>query len=638
MRKTALNTVPEILAGPIVRKASPKQITIWLITKSDRPIRMRLHTKENGSVLFDHLLDENQLKRIQVGTHAFVSLISLQGDKDFPLEELLEYDIRICDESEQEQGLEILIPDLIFPGQTLPSFVIKQSISKVLHGSCRKPHHNSPDGLLKVDEEIQQSLNNAADRPDLLMLSGDQVYADDVAGPTLNAIHQTINLLGLFHEKLEGSIVESSEALLVHPFSYYQRPHLLPDDPSVDKLYGLFFSAKKKPIFTSVNANNHLMTFAEVMAMYILTWSPTMWQQVQVEDSCVSPEFKDTFAKEHKVIEEFADGLWRVRRALAHVPVYMIFDDHDVTDDWNLTRGWEEAIYGNPFAKRIVGNALAGYWLCQGWGNDPDKLEPIYQQGKLHFSHNGISKHDELLEVLFDWSDWHYHLDTTPKIVVLDTRTQRWRSESSLSKPSGLMDWEALCDMQQELINQPSVILVSAAPIFGVKLIETIQKIFTFFGKALTVDAENWMAHKGTASVILNIFRHHKTPPHFVILSGDVHYSFVYDIKLRFRRNSPQITQITCSGIKNEFPEKLLRWFDRLNRVLYARRSPLNWFTQRRNMQIKHRRPDGHKVNTLLNSSGLGKLEIDAECTQIDASVLRVGQDTVKFLRKSHRD
>ena len=154
------------------------------------------------------------------------------------------------------------------------------------------------------------------------------------------------------------------------------------------------------------------------------------------------------------------------------------------------------------------------------------------------------------------------------------------------------MDWEALCEMQQELIGQPSVILVSAAPIFGVKLIETIQKIFTFFGKALTVDAENWMAHKGTASVILNIFRHHKTPPNFVILSGDVHYSFVYDVKLRFRRNSPNITQITCSGIKNEFPEKLLRWFDRLNRVLYARRSPLNWFTQRRNMTIKHRRPD----------------------------------------------
>lgn len=597
-----------------------------------------MRTKADEKVIVDQLLDDSQLKRIQVGRHAYVCLISIKPDSEFPVDELLEYDLRLFAGSEHEQGLESVLPDLIYPGQQLPSFVIKHTISNVLHGSCRKPHHDSPDGLLKVDDEIMPAIDNSGERPALLILSGDQVYADDVAGPTLTAIHQTIDILGLFHEKLNGSIVETSEELLTHPFSYYQRPHLLPDDPSVDKLYGMFFSAKKKPIFTSVNANNHLMTFAEVIAMYLLTWSPALWQEVEFDDAHISAEFKDTFSREKTVIQSFTEGLWRVRRALAHIPVYMIFDDHDVTDDWNLTRGWEEAIYGNPFAKRIVGNALAGYWLCQGWGNDPDRLETLYNQGQEHFFADGIVDHDGLLNTLFDWSDWHYHLDTSPKIVVLDTRTQRWRSESSLGKPSGLMDWEALCEMQQELINQPSVILVSAAPIFGVKLIETIQKIFTFFGKALTVDAENWMAHKGTASVILNIFRHHKTPPHFVILSGDVHYSFVYDITLRFRRNSPQITQITCSGIKNEFPEKLLRWFDRLNRVLYARRSPLNWFTQRRNMQIRHRRPDGHKVNTLLNNSGLGKLELDAECTQIEASVLRVNQEPVKFLRKSHRD
>ena len=41
---------------------------------------------------------------------------------------------------------------------------------------------------------------------------------------------------------------------------------------------------------------------------------------------------------------------------------------------------------------------------------------------------------------------------------------------------------------------------------FGVKLIEVIQRICAFAGHALTVDAENWMAHRGSASVMLNIF------------------------------------------------------------------------------------------------------------------------------------
>jgi hypothetical protein len=54
------------------------------------------------------------------------------------------------------------------------------------------------------------------------------------------------------------------------------------------------------------------------------------------------------------------------------------------------------------------------------------------------------------------------------------------------------------------LINHESVVLVSPAPVFGVKLIEVVQKLFTMAGKPLLVDAENWMAHRGTANVILN--------------------------------------------------------------------------------------------------------------------------------------
>jgi len=60
-----------------------------------------------------------------------------------------------------------------------------------------------------------------------------------------------------------------------------------------------------------------------------------------------------------------------VRRALANVPTYMIFDDHDVTDDWNLTARWRDRVRASPAGRRIVANALAAYWAFQGWGNDP---------------------------------------------------------------------------------------------------------------------------------------------------------------------------------------------------------------------------------------------------------------------------
>jgi hypothetical protein len=634
LSNTISTSLPKILAGPIVRRANAQQICFWLITDKAYNFSVKLFSQQEQTIWFNAQLDKQQISQVQVGIHAFVNLITLTPKTEILCESWVNYDITLTDTDGSESQLCEILPSLLYSGQSHPRFLIRKKINTMLHGSCRKPHHNSDDGLVLVDQQIELGLKGQSEAPDLLMMSGDQVYIDDVAGPTLVAIKQTIDKLGLFHEKLEGATIGNSQELFEHAHCFYQRPELLPDDPTTAKTYNQFFAGKRKPIFTSANASNHLISFAEVMAMYILTWSPEMWQLVHITDETIPERFKQKFAEEQVIIENFVAGLDKVRRALAHIRVYMIFDDHDVTDDWNLTRGWENAVYGNLFSKRIVGNALVGYWLCQGWGNDPQKLQPLFDSCRGYFTENGIINHDVLIQQLLDWEHWQYCLETLPKLVVLDTRTQRWRSESSLSKPSGLMDWEALCELQQELIGQEAVIMVSAAPVFGVKLIETIQRIFTFFGKALTVDAENWMAHKGTASVMLNIFRNRKTPPNFVILSGDVHYSFVYDITLRFRHYSPNITQITSSGIKNEFPDKLLMWFDRLNRILYSKYSPLNWFTQRRNMLVMHRKPNEHKLSTLSNGSGIGLLKINQTCSKVEAQQLCASGETITFTKK----
>jgi hypothetical protein len=210
---------------------------------------------------------------------------------------------------------------------------------------------------------------------------------------------------------------------------------------------------------------------------------------------------------------------------------------------------------------------------------------------------------------LLTFQNWHYVLPTQPAMVVIDTRTRRWRSEMNLKQPSGLLDWEALCELQQELLDHPCAIIVSPAPIFGVKLIETVQRVFSWCGYPLLVDAENWMAHRGAAQVILNIFRHSRTPANYVVLSGDVHYSFVYEVLIRHRKAGPHIWQITSSGIKNEFPRALLEWFDRLNRWLYSPRSPLNWLTKRRRMRIVPYVPEHAEAGERLwNSAGIGQV------------------------------
>ncbi len=318
-------------------------------------------------------------------------------------------------------------------------------------------------------------------------------------------------------------------------------------------------------------------------------------------------------------------------RLLAHLPSLMIFDDHDITDDWNLTAEWERTAYGHPFSRRIIGNALLAYLLCQGWGNDPQQLrDPLRQLARLLATASSEGwlhppAQDACITQVLSFQGWAYEVAGTPHLLVLDTRTRRWRNSHRPERPSGLMDWEALSEMQQMLLDKQAVVIVSSAPMYGVKLIEGIQKLFTLVGKPLLVDAENWMAHRGAASVMLNIFGHSRTPANFVVLSGDVHYSFVYDVSIRNRDRRPHIWQITSSGLKNTFPESLLNWFDRLNRWLYAPWSPLNWLTKRRRMRVTPWDPDRAKRGERLwNGSGIGLVRLDSqgrplEVKQLDA-------------------
>ncbi|KMT56340.1 alkaline phosphatase D family protein [Pseudomonas fildesensis] len=600
-----LDILPAVLAGPLLRRLEPRRLVLWLVGTRELALKLRLHVAEQTR---DITLDQGQCQVVPVGRQAFIHLIDITLEDALPQDVAISYDLLIDD-----TGIAEWAPHLLYPDAHSPSFVLHSRIHQLVHGSCRKPHHSADEGLLCIDRLLADA-HTPAERPALLMMSGDQVYADDVAGPMLRAIHALIMRLGLFDEYLEGAVVDDSASLYEHRASYYHRANLLPALDSNETLRERFFGGVKKPIFTSSTADNHLVTFAEVIAMYLLVWSPTSWTLITPQPPSLSAEEQPRYAHEQVQIDKFRDGLSGVARVFAHLSTLMIFDDHDITDDWNLSAQWEETAYGHPFSKRIIGNALLAYLLCQGWGNQPDVFGKLVSQTQAlatqaQDNHLDAATQDDLLETLLKFQQWHYVLPTTPALVVLDTRTRRWRSEFTLKQPSGLLDWEALSELQQELLDHPSAIIVSPAPIFGVKLIETVQKIFSWCGHPLLVDAENWMAHRGAAQVILNIFRHSRTPGNYVILSGDVHYSFVYAVLIRHRNAGPKLWQITSSGIKNEFPPRLLEWFDRLNRWLYSPRSPLNWFTRRRKMQVVPHIPEHAEAGERLwNSAGIGQV------------------------------
>lgn len=623
------DSLPLVLAGPMLRRVRARDVALWLATSVEARVRVELELAD-GRVIEPALM----LRRLPAGARLHHLLLTLRLDEDLPCDRWTGYRVWLAEAGSADAPWQDACgPALRYPGRNGPGFVYRPHVRAVLHGSCRKPHHGDGDGLARADAHLAQCVaqgpgsaasDGAAAQgveawPSMLVLSGDQVYCDDVAGPMLRAVHALIERLGLPDEPLPGAEADSAGALYRHPDGYYGRHRLLPQTEAGAAIADLFFGGVRKPVFTSDNAHNHLVTLGEVMVMYLLAWSPLPWQGLDLAPPVgLAARDATRYARERVALQGFVEALAAVRRVLAHVPTAMIFDDHDISDDWNLSREWEEAAYGHPFSRRVIGNALIGYLVHQGWGNRPEAFDDDCMEAlALSLQAPGGPAHEALIERLLQFRDWHYTWPTTPPLVVVDGRTHRWRSELSARRPSGLMDWEALTDLQQTLRGHDAVLLVTSAPLFGVKLIETVQHLFTFFGRPLLVDAENWMSHPGAASAMLNIFRHPQTPQTFVVLSGDVHYSFVYDVSMRprgrLRRDGPRIWQVCSSGLANTFPPRLLALLDHVNRWLYSPRSPLNRLTRRRAMRVAPRKPEGTPHGRrLLDGCGVGLVELDS--------------------------
>src|SRR5262245_7690187 len=168
--------------------------------------------------------------------------------------------------------------------------------------------------------------------------------------------------------------------------------------------------------------------------------------------------------KVHARLRELRRGLTKVQRALANVPTYMIFDDHDVTDDWNLSPLWRDRVMTTSLGVTLVRNALLAYALFQDWGNDPAKYETSARDKAVPplavkmFPETAVTGPDPTaaarLDVLFGFNlrgtaqvdgrvaaikppvTWHFSVDGPKhRVVALDNRTRR--SYGSRNGPPG---------------------------------------------------------------------------------------------------------------------------------------------------------------------------------------------------------
>ncbi|BBI59148.1 hypothetical protein HSBAA_04540 [Vreelandella sulfidaeris] len=236
------DTLPDILVGPLLRRISPTRLVFWMVATRRLNMALVLRPGQSEAESID-LVHHRQC--IAIGQRAFMYLIDVELDSPLPCDERIEYDLQVETLNGDWRSLPEWAPWLCYDGAAYPAFVIASRHHRLMHGSCRKPHHDSADGLVRADSWLAEQQAAPNEWPAWLLMTGDQIYADDVAGPMLRAVHALIERLGLVDEWLEGATVEDSQALYNSPDSYYRRADLLPDVTSNVALRQRFLVASR---------------------------------------------------------------------------------------------------------------------------------------------------------------------------------------------------------------------------------------------------------------------------------------------------------------------------------------------------------------------------------------------------------
>ena len=531
--------LPRILCGPILRRCDEKLVTIWLATSFElsATAAVRILDCSGGKPIDLGATSEKQ--SVRVGKNLYVNLFLARPPKHktFPRGRLLGYDLALG-------GTETLDWRTLYYSwlrHLHPTFFLQAEGEgiRIMHGSCRKPYGMGLDALAAADSLMGRMGQRGPGgrgpdnlrvdqrgRPAVLYLTGDQIYADDVETQLFAMIRDlAVKIMG-YDEELPVS------------------------DITFEKLSRLTYGRTRRNFtlydvkFTTEDGQGHLLGLSEFAAMYLMVWNPEVWDKNAVEKlpkdrwklgTPVAADHRKAAAK----VRDMYYTLPAVRRALANVPTYMIFDDHDVTDDWNLDAKWFERVSTSVQGRRVVANALAAYWLFQGWGNDPDdeklrSLQPVIaafceaqEKGDGHvYAGTAVSKTYE--DTLWNFHDWGFAVKTDPPTIFVDMRTQRVLyprgTGPALLNKQARRNLRKLAKAAGHVPNM-TLILISSAPVFNISGLELGQKIQKWRQVEIAdLDYEQWSNNRAGKHVFLRTIIEDIKPACCIFLSGEVHF------------------------------------------------------------------------------------------------------------------
>ena len=184
-----LGDLPLIIAGPILRKVTDSSVTVWLALKLEEKAEVKLDIYPTdvqvASVLFS-----GQRKTVRVGRNLHVIAVTAEREGKPPLTPgtVYYYDLSFTTAAGKVDLATAVgasgkaayaYGSRRLPGFSLPPADLEEV--RLVQGSCRKPNAEGPDALARLDDMIEAAEASPTGRPHQLLLTGDQIYADEVA-------------------------------------------------------------------------------------------------------------------------------------------------------------------------------------------------------------------------------------------------------------------------------------------------------------------------------------------------------------------------------------------------------------------------------------------------------------------------
>ncbi|MET9648696.1 alkaline phosphatase D family protein [Streptomyces sp. NPDC006460] len=291
------------------------------------------------------------------------------------------------------------------------------------------------------------------------------------------------------------------------------------------------------------------------------------------------------------------DESWRdpeVRWLLSTVPSLMIFDDHDVIDDWNTSAAWLATMRSTHWWHERVVSGLMSYWVYQHLGNlSPAELatDPLYAEIRA------VPDGTEPLRRFAAEADadparvrWSHRRDFgRTRVLMVDTRAARVLTEDSRA----MLDPATAAWVRAQALDGPGtydhLLVGTSLPWLLPPLIHDAEAWnaalcrgerggpagrWARFGERLRQrsDLEHWAAFPESFEELTRLLAEAAggppggrapgvgtaaAPATVCVLSGDVHHAYVAEPRWPDGGPPARVVQLTCSPLHNAVPASI---------------------------------------------------------------------------------